>query len=621
MCGIAGIISFEQRNAGESRAKLEGLLNQIIHRGPDDSGVFVNDRIAIGMRRLSIIDIAGGKQPIISECNKFILVFNGEIYNFRELRAELQMQGYSFNTQSDSEVILKGYQCWGREVVTRLNGMFAFVIYDDVKSEVFIARDHFGIKPLYLSKTENSLSFCSEPQVFNSSTNSLRKLDRTGVIQFLMHKYVPFERTLINGLSKFPVGSYMVVDLKTNSFETHKYWGVEHCEPEYVEDPREKIKELLVTAVKRQFVSDVPVGLFLSGGIDSSLLLWACKEAGVDNFAGAFSVGFNSKSYDETPVAKRVADYFGVDFRSEILPEPTGDEVDGYIRRFGEPFANTSIPANFLLHDFACQHVKVALNGSGADEIFGGYDRYFAVQPPAVFSLIGALSPLLSFIINHAKTGPKKNSIISKAKRYLELLRKPEGERHSASVRLFLQDELSNLLGGDVMVDDIIANHYAQSPCSSSLTKASWVDINTMMPDDYLTLVDRTSMSASVEVRLPYLDLDLAGFGFSLPVNLKIKGFKKKVLLRSVAQEVLPDDIWKLPKAGFESPVGEWFRGGLGEKFVTACMNSPVGGLFNEQYLQSILRDHQQGRCDSSKQLLGLYTLSRWSDINQLSLG
>lgn len=614
MCGIAGIIA-PKEPLGSLEPVLDGMLAGIKHRGPDDSGKHLEDGLSLGVRRLSIIDLTGGHQPIYSDDGQYLIICNGEIYNFPELRKKLEAKGHRFRTRSDTEVVLHGYMEWKERVVDLLNGMFALAIYDRPAGKLFLARDHFGIKPLYYIERSGLFAFCSEPVPLMQLPGMTRTLDLESLRMFLCYKYVPSPRTYIKEIEKFKPGMSMGIRVETLEKVINTYWRLT---PEpmdlSIEEAEGRLSDLLVAAVGRQMISDVPLGVFLSGGIDSGLILWASRRFRGAGPLNAYTVGFSDRSFDESELASIAARHIGANHKVEYLPMPRAGGLDGMVERFGEPFANNSIPANFLLNATAAKHIKVALNGSGGDELFGGYDRYFAVQPPVALKLMGPFYSILYRIFQALPVGSKKHSLVTFARRFLELSSAPLDKRHALAVRLFMPDQLQKLFPDAPEMKDPVLNYFAEAP-GDDLQKAVWTDILTMMADDYLALVDRISMAASLEVRVPFLDLELASFGFSLPSPFKIKNWEKKYLLRRFAMDRLPRQITGGSKRGFESPIGAWFRGPLGDSLLGKLQDSPLKRLLSVTYVEQLLMEHKALRKDASKHLLGLYTLVHWADI------
>lgn len=617
MCGIAGIIAPEMRQP-ELRTVLQPMLDAIRHRGPDDSGTHVEDGVALGMRRLSIIDVEGGRQPMLSADGRTALVYNGEIYNAGELREYLIEKGHVFRTRCDTEVVLHGYRHWQEGVLDHLNGMFAFAILDREAGSLFLARDHFGIKPLYTFAGRDIFAFCSEPAPLLGVPGVSRRLDAEAMRCFLSYKYVPAPSTFVQGIQKLGPGTSLRADRNGRVIQHRVYWRLEAEAPEG--NGSAGLEERLVSAVRAQLVSDVPLGVFLSGGIDSGLLLWAARRGKVDGPPDAHTVGFDEASFDETPLAARTAAHLGAEHHIARQSLPGPDELDAMVASFGEPFANVSIPANFAISRAAARHVKVALNGSGADELFGGYDRYFAVRPPSSLRAARALSPVLLPLAEAVGVGHSKGALVPKARRFLETANLQPAEAHASAIRLFTETELQELVPEVQAGPDPILSRFDDAPDRDAVDRAMWVDISTMLADDYLTLIDRTSMAASLEVRVPFLDLDLARYAFSLPASEKIKGWRKKRALRRLAAEHLPREIARNPKQGMESPIGAWFRGELGDAMIQSLQSSHLREVLDPTFVERLVREHAAGRRDASKQLLGICTLCSWVEHNSITV-
>lgn len=617
MCGIAGIVS-SRVAPPRLRAVLDRMLAAIRHRGPDDLGTYCRGGHVLGMRRLSIIDIHGGRQPMVSADEMTVLVFNGEVYNARDLRTELTNKGHLFRTRCDTEVILHGYRQWGERVVEHLDGMFAFAVYDLHDGSLFLARDHFGIKPLYCLAKRSLFAFCSEPLPLLDVPGVSRQLDPHSLWSFLAYKYVAGSATFVEGITKLEPGTHIRVDGDGNLVRRRRYWQLRVDRRDGTNGDR--LRELLVAAVEKQLVSDVPLGVFLSGGIDSGLLLWAGSQARPAAPPEAYTVGFDDCCFDESNRASKTAGHFNVKHHIERQPFPSSADLADMVTSFGEPFANISVPANFVMSKAASRHVKVVLNGSGADELFGGYDRYYAIWPPRLLSMARSWSSLLLPLARMIGVGRGKRSLITRARRFLETSGAPPAEAHADAIRLFTADEMRELTPDLEVGDDPILSKYAEAPPGDDLVRAMWVDAATMLADDYLTLIDRTSMSASLEVRVPFLDLELATYAFSLDSAARIKGWEKKRILRRLAAECLPREIAKGPKQGLESPVGAWFRGSLGNEMIASLRDSQLRSLVNPDYVERLLDRHRAHRHDASKQLLGIHTLCLWVEANSITV-
>ncbi|MEO5364868.1 MAG: asparagine synthase (glutamine-hydrolyzing) [Magnetococcus sp. WYHC-3] len=617
MCGIAGLIA-----PGRPVAALQPLLTRalqaIAHRGPDDAGQEVAPGVALGMRRLSIIDRAGGHQPMVDAATGVTLVYNGEIYNHDILRQELMHLGRVFRTRSDTEVLLQGYLQWGQGVLDRLEGMFAFALLDPQRRQVVLARDRFGVKPLYHVVTPGLLAFCSEPDPLLDLLPGGAHLDPVGLASFLACKYVPAPGTLVRGLGKLPPATVMVVPLADpERFISRVYWTFRPTPWDGADSAAAcgRCTQLLQAAVQRQLVSDVPVGAFLSGGIDSGLLLWATRGlTAAGQPVSAHTVGFAEADYDESALAAATARHLGVTWHLQRLSSPEAAQLDHVVARYGEPFANLSVPASLLVCQAAASQVKVALNGSGADELFGGYDRYLAVQPPLLLRSLGWAARVLGPLLDALPAGSAKRGLVRRGRVFLRGLGQPPGHRHADAVRLMTDAALAALAPGLPAVVDRVVAGFAAAPVADDLARAGWADVTTMMADDYLTLVDRTSMAVSLEVRVPFLDTELAQFALGLPPSMKIHGWRKKWLLRELARQHLPRAVARAPKQGFEAPVAAWFRGTLGQTLLSRLADAPLGAVLDRAVVSDLVQGHRHGRINAARELLALYTLVTWAE-------
>jgi asparagine synthase (glutamine-hydrolysing) len=614
MCGIVGIIS-PGTPKEQIHQNIRQLKAQIYHRGPDEDGVYCLNDLGLGIQRLSILDLENGAQPVISEDGQVVVIHNGEIYNLLELRNELKREGYKFQTRCDTEVILKGYCAWGLDVLDRLNGIFAFAILDLKKRRIFLVRDHLGVKPLYYYD-DKIFAFCSEPAALWQHPQISRKLNHDSLTEFLAFKYVPSPFGFTDRLKKLKPAHYLEVALDGEVIQERCYWTLRSTENSALnqEDVNERLESLVLQSVHRQLISDVPIGVLLSGGIDSSLLLWAAAQSSRGHKLTTYTVGFEERSFDESDTAAFTAHQLGIPQYSEKLPTPSPADLDDCVRKYGEPFANTSIPGNFFLYSQAAKHVKVALNGTGADELFAGYERYYSVKPPFLLKAASLFAPILSPYLNRLEVGDSKSNFVAKAQRYITLSQAKYEHRHSIAVQLLNNKELEELLIVNKPYPSTVRDLFGNAPQKDGLHKSLWTDLHSMLPEDYLSLVDRTSMSNSLEVRVPFLDRDVVEFAFSVPSSLKLSGWQKKIPLKAIARNRLPKGLPQMSKKGFEVPVGNWFRGPLSSALKERLNDRRLRDLLNGDALDRLYNDHYEFRHDRSKVLLGLYSLSVWID-------
>jgi asparagine synthase (glutamine-hydrolysing) len=595
------------------------MCETLLHRGPDDDGYFHDGKVGIGMRRLSVIDLAGGKQPIANEDNTVVTVCNGEIYNFRELRSELAAGGHQFRTQSDTEVIVHAYEEWGDDFVTRLNGMFALAVYDVTNSRVLLARDHVGIKPLYYARTAGGLAWGSEIKAVLASGLVSRELDLDALGQFIAWEYCPGETTLLKAVRKLLPGHVMVLDLGNGEVRTRRYWQLPDRAPaEYDERAwLERLDETLRRCVKRQLVSDVPLGAFLSGGVDSSLITAVMGDA------VTFSIGFEDAGYNELEYSTRVAEHLGVRHITEVITPKALDLFEELMHFMDDPIGDSSIFPTYLLSKLARRHVTVALSGDGGDELFGGYETYRA-QDFARF-----LDPLPG-ILRNALLGPvaqlppakTKKGWLNKAARFAE------GASHDPALgharwRLFLGEAMRARLfsreAAGTMTTPVgahITRLFEEAGARQPLSRSLYVDLQSYLPDDILAKVDRMSMAVSLEARVPFLDREMVELAFAMPDRLKARGGVSKWALKRVAERYVPSDAVHRPKEGFSAPLKNWISGacrGLLDELLSE-QRIRREGIFDWTALERMRDAHLNGRRNYSHQLWGVMMFQAWQD-------
>jgi len=622
MCGICG---FAHANKGlaDRRRLLELMTDLLRHRGPDDEGYHVDEMVALGMRRLSIIDLHTGDQPVANEDGSIRLVFNGEIYNFRELRDHLEAKGHRFSSQSDTEVLVHGYEEHGDAVLSLLNGMFAFALWDAREQRLLLARDRLGIKPLYYYAQADQIVFGSELKAVVAYPGVPRELDLIALDQYLTLEYIPAPRTIYHGVSKLRPGHKLV--FQEGTARVAPYWQLEKVPlPEDEGELRAHLKELLRDSVRLQMVSDVPLGAFLSGGIDSSTILAFMSELS-DEPVRAFSIGFEDATYDELPYARLVANRFGAHHVERVLPSDVHDLAEKLIRHFDEPFADFSIFPTYLVSQLAREHVKVVLSGDGGDEIFGGYETYLAQSLDRYYRLIphGLRATLLPSMLDQISPGRAKKGLLNRAKRFVEGGSLPSGLQHSRWM-MFMSGEDKRSLYHEAFsnhvesegVADLLRSWFERVAGLPQLSQQQFVDIHTYLPDDILTKVDRMSMAVSLEARVPLLDHRLVEFAWSLPSRHKVHRMKTKVLLRQAMTDILPADVLRKPKEGFSIPIKHWLRGPLRPLMQDLLSSSKLreGGLFREECVQGWIGEHLAGKANHSHRLWALIAFQLWRE-------
>lgn len=570
MCGIAGFAG-----PGDQDLLLR-MANRLIHRGPDDEGFLIDpDRgVFLAHRRLSILDISGGHQPMVTEDQRFAIVFNGEIYNFSELRAELEHLGARFRTDhSDTEVLLHAWRHWREGMFERLNGMWAFALLDREKRELILSRDRFGKKPLYYHASPNNFVFSSELISLREHPVVPAALSERALRKYFAYGFVPAPLSLIEGVHKLPGGHWMRVDLDSLAVQTHRYWSYQpepfDVRPEKAETQwTEQLLELLQAAVDRRMVADVPVGSFLSGGLDSSVVsALAMRRLGREHLK-TFTIGFKEASFDESLHASRVADHIGAEHHLETLSiQRALDIMPQIAAQLDEPIADSSILPTFLLCQHARRHVTVAIGGDGADELFAGYDPFKALRYANWYEKM-APRPVHRAVSMLAARLPVSHNYMSFDFRLKRMLR---GMDHPRNLRLpiwmapLAPSELESLFRAPIDLEDLYSESIdAWDGCESSdpVDRTIAFYINLYLQDDILVKVDRASMMNSLEVRSPFLDCELVDFVRRLPSDVKLRGGTTKWILKQAAEKLLPSEIINRSKQGFGVPIGQWFRDG-----------------------------------------------------------
>jgi asparagine synthase (glutamine-hydrolysing) len=618
MCGIAGIIAFNG-GAPTDLTTLKAMCDTIIHRGPDGEGFYLgaNGTVAMGMRRLAVIDLASGQQPIFNEDETVATVFNGEIYNFRELRAELEAKGHRFRTRSDTEVIVHLWEEHGADFVGRLNGMFAIALHDRTRGKLLLARDHLGIKPLYWARARSHLVFGSEIKTLLASGLVERRLDVDSVKQFLSWEYVPSPRTLLRDVFKLEPSQVLTLDLCTGQQEVRYFWDVPPAGADGARsaaDWTEAVDAKIGAAVRAQLVSDVPLGTLLSGGVDSSLVSAGMGEG------KAFSIGFDDPTYDELTWARRVASHLGLDHRVEIIRPDVRGLFDQLMRFMDDPIADFSIFPTFLVARLARQEVTVALSGDGGDELFGGYETYLAQAVSGSWQRLPR--PLRARVVvplvDRLPLRPKKKGLVNKLKRFVEGAVLPASLGH-ARWRLFAGEALHARLltpearaAAPTPVSAHIDALFARAHALSEVDRGLYVDLKSYLPDNCLVKVDRMSMAVSLEARVPLLDKELAELAFAVPSHLKVGGGKSKVLLKQVAARHVPRNCIYRPKQGFSIPIKTWLKGEFRPLMDELLAPDRLDGLFDPHIVAQLKREHLEDRANHSHVLWGLIVFQDW---------
>jgi asparagine synthase (glutamine-hydrolysing) len=617
MCGIAGFIDLSTATpafaADEDRVR--AMCAPIRHRGPDDEGTFVDGGVGIGMRRLSIIDLSTGHQPIHNEDRTVWVVFNGEIYNYRELRRTLEAAGHRFYTASDTETIVHGYELWGEGVFTRLRGMFAVAIWDARQKTLLIARDRPGIKPLYYAVAAGRLFFGSEAKSVLANPEVDRSVDLAALDHYLAYLYTPRDRAIFRGMRKLPPAHYLRVS--DGRVEVQRYWQLPTARTAPVDEAvaLDHLEATLEDAVRSHLVSDVPLGAFLSGGIDSTIVV-ALMARLMGRRVETFSIGFDEPAYDERPYARRVAEHLGTDHHELVIRPDALAVLDQLIWHFDEPFADVSAIPTWYVSRLASEHVTVVLSGDGGDELFGGYDRYLPHPNVERFDrraagLGRALAAATWRRLPHGARG----------KNFLRHVARDAQGRYLDSVTFYHADERRALLSSDVSdeLNGWDAEAYFRAPFARlrELPVAEQMmafDFETYLPEDCLTKVDRMSMAHSIESRVPLLDQGVIDFAATLPSQLKIRDGSRKYLLKALAYRLVPRDLLERPKQGFAVPIGVWFKGSMRDAFgdILSSRAARERGYFDYRFVNRILDEHLSGKRDHALRLWQLLIFELW---------
>jgi asparagine synthase (glutamine-hydrolysing) len=618
MCGIAGI--FDDSGGPVDRARIDAMLAVIAHRGPDDEGAFVEGGVGIGNRRLSIIDLPGGSQPMTNEDGSVVVVFNGEIYNYRELAARLRGRGHSLRTASDTETIVHLYEDLGDELVHQLRGMFAFALYDRRRQRLLIARDRLGIKPLYYSHDGRRLCFGSEVKSVIQGLDHTPGLSPDALAQFLVLKYVPAPGTMFRDIRALPPGHVLTYD--RNGLAVRRYWDLRFDNrtsgPVDEEEAATQLRELLEDAVRSHLVSDVPFGAFLSGGIDSSTIV-ALMSHVLSSPVKTFSVGYDgdAASISELPFARLVAQRYATDHHEIVVRASDFTEsIDRVVWHLDQPIADEAAIPNYMVSALAARHVKMVLTGEGGDELFGGYARHSGERLSPVFSALPR--PVRAAAIHASRRLPG----LRRPKQALyALCQDDEASRFVSWFALFNAERAAAVLSPELRAGielstatDAFAAQLARTDATDPLSRMLYLDTKLWLSDDLLARGDKTSMAASIEARLPLLDHPLVEFAASLPPTMKVRGLTRKYLLRKVAGDLLPASVLKRKKQGFPTPVSLWFRTEARELLRDHLSPTTLAnrGLFDPAYVQVLLDEHERGFADHGSLLFGLLVVEVW---------
>jgi asparagine synthase (glutamine-hydrolysing) len=617
MCGIAGFVDRDIAAATGNAAaftRVHRMCEVIRHRGPDDEGIHVEPGVGLGMRRLSIIDLSGGRQPISNETRTVWVVFNGEIYNYRELRSELEAAGHHFSTSSDTETIVHAYEQWGEGVFARLRGMFGLALWDGSSRTLLLARDRAGQKPVHYAERGGRLYFASEIKSLLAAGAVDAQINLRALDHYLAFLYTPRDESILAGVRKLPPGHFL--RWRDGRLDVARYWQVSAHET-FAGSEADAVVELdrvLQDAVRAHMVSDVPLGAFLSGGVDSSGVVGMMARAS-SRPVKTFSIGFDEPEYDELEHARVVARHFGTDHH-EFVVRPDGLSILGdLVSHFDEPFADSSAIPTWYVSEIARRHVTVVLSGDGGDELFGGYDRYLTHPRVAAFDRlpVPGLRSVAALVWPHLPHG-------ARGKNFLRHVSRDAAGRYLDSIAHFQADERRALFAADVQsalssdAEAALARHFDRFAALPHESRMMRFDFETYLPEDVLTKVDRMSMAHSIESRVPLLDNSVIDFAATLPARFKIHDGRRKHVLKETLRPLLPPGILDRRKQGFGVPLGVWFRGGLTDLF-SEILESPRArqrGYFDAAFVSRLLREHLGGQRDHTLRLWQLLVFEVW---------
>ena len=624
MCGIAGWLAGREQVSQEI---VERMIGRLHHRGPDAQGVLIESNIGLAHARLAVIDLdARANQPMESGDRRFVIVFNGEIYNYKELRNELEVLGHCFRTNSDTEVVAEAWAVWKEAALTRFNGMFAFAIWDRQERTLFLARDRLGKKPLYYCPTpKGGLVFASELKALREHPAVSNRVNPQAIREFLTLNYITTGNCIFEGVKKLPPAHYAIArgrgepqpvqywDLASSFREKREHGGEAAAE--------ERLLELLDDAVRIRMVADVPLGAFLSGGLDSSAIVASMAKNVSSEKIHTFSIGFGEKSYNELPWAREVAETFHVVHSDEVLTDDISVAMERIVYYMDEPFADTSILPTYFLSRFARQHVTVALSGDGGDELFAGYETYLADRIHyALAGIPGGITSFLARMVDRTLPVTKnKVSLDYKIRQFIKGMTFPGQKAHYSWRTMYGVDENIPVMrqeywecsSGD-RVFDTFSEFYGQVRQCHYLDQAMYVDIKTWLVDDILVKVDRCSMAHSLETRAPLLDYRIVEFAASLPVGWKLRGFNKKYIFKRSQRNRLPARIINRKKSGFNAPLAHWFAGAFKELLMDAIHTDRAREVLVPEAVEALLVEHEKGLADHSFRLFGILCLALW---------
>ncbi len=646
MCGIAGWANLENKlSQNHNEAVLHSMCERMKHRGPDSEGIWLGESVALGMRRLSIIDLHTGEQPVYSEDKQIVVVMNGEIYNFREVRRDLERRGHRFETQTDTEILPHLYEEYGDAMLEHINGMFAFALWDKRREKLLLARDRFGEKPLYYGVFDGQLIFASEAKVLLENPRVEPELNLDALRQYLSFDYVPAPASIYKNIYKLPAAHLLI--LEKGEIKTRRYWNLSWRKPAReqgrdiessngntlnnvrvsalsFEKAATNLRELLADSVRMRLISDVPLGILLSGGVDSSTIAAFATQFSSEKVK-TFSIGFEEDSFDESKFAREVAAHLGTEhYEDKLSVDKAADLISEIGTWVDEPLSDGSLLPTFLLSRFVKKHVTVALGGDGGDEIFAGYPMYYAHKVANIYGAIPQFlrNGLIEPIVNNLPVSNKNLSFDYKAKRFVAASKYDLVTRHHSWFGSFSIEQQRDLLTREVL-EKTSGDIYKGAKdlleicdAENQIEQMQFLDMNFYLAEDILTKVDRASMAVSLEVRAPFLDYRVAEFAAGLPLEYKLKGSVGKYILKETVKNLLPKSIIKRPKKGFGIPIAGWLKGKLNPLLhdLLASTRLKNQGLFNPDFVQKLIREHETNVASHHKQLWTLLVFQLWFD-------
>ena len=613
MCGIAGFVGIDDKTL------LRKMCNVLRQRGPDSEGYFTDEGVSLGVRRLSIIDLTKGDQPIYNEDRSIVVVSNGEIYNFIELRKRLEELGHSFYTDSDTEVIVHAYEEYGEQCLESFNGMFAFGLWDSQKRLLLLARDRLGEKPLYYSLIDDVLFFGSEIKAILENEEYKRRLDLGALWDYLSLLYVPYGETIFQGIKELEPGH--LLKLHQNSVEIKQYWDLSFRATKLNEgECLQHVRDLLRDSVRLRLRSDVPVGVFLSGGIDSSTV--AFLASAVKQPIQTFTIGFREQQFSEIPYARRVAEVLGSDHHEKIVEADAFKLLPKVIGFYDEPFANPTSIIHYLISEFASKTVKVALSGAGGDEVFAGYPKYtiLKVVRHYVTSFPRVIREPIEKAILKLPESSDRHRLLRMARGFIKLAREDPVGQYASLLSYFDKSEKRKLCSSSCLgqiSDDIsakISRLFCEAKSTDFMQKVYYVEMKTFLPYNILEYTDRTSMAASLETRVPFLDHRIVELSASIPYGLKLKRLTTKYLLKKAVSGLLPKDVIGRKKMPFSPPTALWLKRDLKDLVSTYLSKEVIErrGYFDSGFIDRIVRDHFSGTRNNEMKIMGLISFELW---------